>query len=224
MTVRGIDVASYQPPTPAVAGNSFVWVKATEGLTYVNPHMASQAAAARKAGAVVGFYHFLHPGGIAAQVAHFLKTAPEQAGDMFGCDWETPQPPDKAASSEEKDQFLRVLKGATKVPHRVVLYCNLDFWLHRDKTSQCGDGLWIADPNSPAGHPKVQHAWTFHQYGITAGTDQNVGQFADINSLRAWAGVTLPKPPAGAPAAPTLASLDKRLTSVETRVTALEKK
>ena len=35
----------------------------------------------------------------------------------------------------------------------MILYCNRDFWLHRDSTSFCADGLWIADPSAPEGQP-----------------------------------------------------------------------
>lgn len=185
MPIRGIDVASYQADRPAMRGYSFVWVKATEGTGYVNPRMAKQAEAARAAGAVVGFYHFLHPGDTHAQVAHFLSATPEQPGDMFACDWETP-PSGVPATCAEKDQFIGTLKSATRVPHRTLLYCNRDFWLNRDTTSECGDGLWIADPTT-AGHPRVQHQWAFHQYSVSGGTDQNVGRFSSLSALKTWA-------------------------------------
>jgi GH25 family lysozyme M1 (1,4-beta-N-acetylmuramidase) len=213
MTVRGIDVASYQPDRPAVAGLAFVWIKATEGTGYVNPRMREQLATARGAGRVVGFYHFLHAGKVPEQVAHFLSTIPEQPGDMLACDWETP-PGASPASCSEKDEFLHLVKQ-TKVPHRAGLYCNRDFWLHRDTTSQCGDFLWIADPTT-AGHPRVQHPWTFHQYAISGGTDENVAAFADLAALQHWAGVPAAKPPA-----PTL---EQRVTGLERRVTILEKR
>ncbi|MFK0297339.1 GH25 family lysozyme, partial [Streptomyces sp. NPDC090442] len=59
MTVRGIDVSSYQPSTYNTNGRDFVFVKATEGTSYINPRQSAQAAQARRNGLVVGFYHFL---------------------------------------------------------------------------------------------------------------------------------------------------------------------
>jgi GH25 family lysozyme M1 (1,4-beta-N-acetylmuramidase) len=219
MSVRGIDVASYQPDHPTVKGLAFVFVKATEGTTYKNPRMAAQVATARAAGAVVGFYHFLHAGKIPEQARYFLGAIEEHRGDILACDWEMP-PNEKPATCAEKDAFIREVK-ALDGGYKVGLYANRDFWLHKDVTSGCGDFLWIADPTT-AGHPRVQHPWTFHQYAVSGGTDQNVGNFADMAALRKWAGVPAPKPPAGAPApAPTI---EQRVTSLETRVTALEKR
>lgn len=218
MTVRGIDVASYQSSTPSLAGYGFAFVKATEGTTYTNPRHVAQVAAGRAHGLVVGHYHFLHGGNVAAQAAYFLKTAGWQTGDLLVCDWETPPKGSTAATNAEKGQFLAAVKKARPTA-RVLLYCNRDYWLTRDQGSVCGDGLWIADPEPAGRPPRIQHPWKFHQYGITAGTDQNVGNFADLAALKTWAGVPAPKPPT-----PPVPTIDQRVTKLETRVTALEKK
>lgn len=219
MTVGGIDVASYQSTTFPTNGLGMVMVKGTEGTTYTNPHMTGQLATAQKGGCVRGIYHFLKPGHIADQVAYFLRQVPEEhQGVVLGVDWETPEA-GPAATNAEKDEFIARLQHATRLRHRILLYCNLDFWLNRDKTGQCGDGLWIADPGAPAGHPRVQHSWTGHQYKVAGGIDQDVWNFADVAHLVAWANfatVATPKPPA-----PTV---EQRLSSLEARVTALEKK
>lgn len=188
VTVNGIDVASYQGTTYDTAGRGFVFVKATEGTSYANPHHAGQVATARSRSLVVGHYHFVRPGNMMAQVDFFLHTAGVRAGDVLALDWEDP-----GVSSADKDAFLRDLE--TKAPNnRVILYCNRDFWLNRDRTSYCAEGLWIADPGVSAGHPRIQHAWTFHQYGENAGVDLNVAVFSDEAALRGWAakGVTPP--------------------------------
>jgi GH25 family lysozyme M1 (1,4-beta-N-acetylmuramidase) len=221
MAVHGIDAASYQPGKLAMAGMSFGIVKATEGITYANALRDAQVSSVRAAGAVVGHYHFLHAGSIAAQVQYLLKTAPYKAGDFFACDWETPaRGQGQPASDAEKNEFLADLKRARPAA-RVILYCNLEFWLHRDVHSVCGDGLWIADPDSPPGHPKIQHEWMFHQYGQQRGTDQNLGNFTDLSALRHWAGVPVQTPPATHPPAPTL---DQRVSAVEGWVTKLREK
>lgn len=211
--IEGPDVASYQSPNFDTSGAAFVWIKATEGTTYTNPHMAGQLATARKAELVVGFYHFLHPGRVADQVAYFLKQAPEGAGDMLAVDWEKP-PAGAAATEAEKNQALHLLKG-TKLFHKVGLYCNRDYWLTRDQSGTCGDFLWIADPGAPKGHPKVTHPWAFHQYGNPGGMDRNVANFASKAALLAWA-KGAPNP---APAGPTL---DQRVSTLEKEVKALE--
>jgi hypothetical protein len=181
MTVSGIDVASYQSTDYSTAGLSFVMVKATEGSSYVNPRHAGQVATGRSHGLVVGHYHFARPGSMTAQATYFLEHAAPSAGEVLVLDWE-----DAGVSNADKDAWIRHVQAAAPA-HRVVLYCNRDFWLNRDHTSFCGDGLWIADPDSPAGHPKVTHPWVFHQYSEAGGLDHDVANFASAAALRTWA-------------------------------------
>jgi hypothetical protein len=190
MTVHGVDVASYQPTDFTTSGQDFAFVKATEGTGYVNPHHAAQVAHARAAGLVVGHYHFARPGSAADQSAYFLKHAAPKDGDLLALDWE-----DADVSGAAKDTLLRRVQHDA-ADHRVLLYCNREFWLQRDTTSFCGDGLWIADPSSSAGHPGVKHAWTIHQYGSSGGIDRNVAAFASKAALTSWAAK---KPAAGGP-------------------------
>lgn len=181
MTVKGIDVASYQSTTYSTDGLGFVMVKATEGTGYVNPRHAAQVAHARAEGVVVGHYHFARPGSMSAQVSYFFQHAGAKAGDILALDWE-----DTGVSGADKDVFVKAAQRASP-SHRVLLYCNRDFWLNRDTTSFCGDGLWIADPDAAAGHPRVEHAWTVHQYSSAGGLDRNVANFASVAALRTWA-------------------------------------
>jgi Glycosyl hydrolases family 25 len=190
MTVKGIDVASYQSATYDSDGLAFVVVKATESTGYVNPLHAAQVAHGRAEGLVVGHYHFVRPGSISAQAAYFLRQAAAKAGDFLVLDWE-----DAAVSNTDKDTWIKDVQKLSPV-HQVLLYGNRDFWLNRDTTSFCGDGLWIADPDAAAGHPKVEHAWTFHQYSSAGGVDHDLGNFASKAALETWAakGVTPAKP------------------------------
>lgn len=181
MTVKGIDVASYQSATYSTTGLAFVVVKATEGTGYVNPRHAAQVAHARTAGLVVGHYHFVRPGSLTAQAAYFLQHAAAKAGDFLALDWE-----DTGVSNADKDNWIKRVQSSA-AGHRVLLYCNRDFWLNRDHTSFCGDGLWIADPDASGGHPRVQHAWTFHQYSSSGGIDHDLGNFASKAALKSWA-------------------------------------
>lgn len=216
--IKGIDVASYQPETYPTTGLDFVFVKATEGTSYVNPKMVRQAATARAAGLALGFYHFLHAGDIKAQAAYFVAKAPLLAGDMLVCDWERP-PAGSAASCAEKDAFLKEV-ARLRPGYRVGLYCNTDFWLNRDTTSYAEDFLWIADPNHPVGKPGIKAHWLFHQYSSVGGTDRNVAAFADRAALRAWAGYPGPKPPTK-----THEQIqDERLAALEKAVKGLQQK
>lgn len=186
MSVNGQDWSSYNASQPAVNGLSFVFIKATEGTSYVNPLMAEQTAWARKNSLVVGFYHFLRPGSMSDQVSFFVEKALSVEGDLLALDWE-----DQGVSCADKDAALADLKAA-RPSHKTVLYCNKYFWQNIDTTSKCGDGLWIAD-YVPAGEPRIQDHWTFHQYSDTP-VDEDVANFADVSALRQWANPTAVKP------------------------------
>lgn len=62
---------------------SFIYIKASEGTTYVNRFYSADIAAARRWRFPVGAYHFFstQKGG-QAQALHFLRTARPQCGDM----------------------------------------------------------------------------------------------------------------------------------------------
>ncbi|MEC3994007.1 GH25 family lysozyme [Actinacidiphila sp. DG2A-62] len=177
---EGIDVASYQSTSYSTAGLGFVFVKATEGTSYVNPHHAGQVATGRAHSLVVGHYHFARPGSMTAQAAYFLKQAAPKAGDVLAFDWE-----DAGVSGADKDAWIKHVQA--EMPHnRVLLYCNRDFWLNRDTTSFAGDGLWIADPDAPKGQPRVNASWLIHQYSEAGGLDRDFTPLT-AEQLRTWA-------------------------------------
>ncbi|MGW6743397.1 glycoside hydrolase family 25 protein [Streptomyces sp. NPDC055025] len=180
MTIRGIDISSHQNSTFGTNGLSFVFVKATEGVSYINPKMTAQAAHGRAAGLVVGFYHFLRPGSMKAQARYFVEECASIEGDPLFADWE-----DDGVSCAEKDAFLAEVKRLRGATHRVGLYCGQYYWLNRDTTSNAGDALWIADYVTP-GAPRIKARWRFHQY-TDSPVDTNVGAFADRAALRKWA-------------------------------------
>ncbi|WP_333771553.1 GH25 family lysozyme, partial [Streptomyces sp. IBSBF 2435] len=192
MTVNVIDIAGYQNTSYSTTGLAAVIVKATEGTSYLNPKHAAQVAYGRAHGLVIGHYHFARPGSMTDQADYFLEHASARAGDVLAFDWE-----DTGVSCAQKDAWLRYLQA--KAPeHRVILYCNRDFWLHRDTTSYAADGLWIADPSAPTGHPRIEHPWLIHQHGEQDGVDLDLGNFKDAAALRTWA-LKSAKPPAAAP-------------------------
>ena len=186
MSVQGQDWSAYQSTQPSVTGLSFAFIKATEGTSYVNPHMVAQASWARSHGLVVGFYHFARPGSMSEQANFFVDKAAMKTGDLLAVDWE-----DSGVSCADKDTLIKDVKRL-KPGHKTVLYCNQDFWLHHDKTSYDGDGLWIADYVS-AGHPRITDSWRFHQY-TDRPVDKDLGNFADVASLKQWAHPTAVTP------------------------------
>jgi hypothetical protein len=181
VTVQGFDIAGYQPVAFNTAGIDFVIIKITEGTNYINPNWTGQRATARAHNLVTGFYHFVRPGSMIAQADFFLKQFTLQPGDVLAFDWE-----DTGVSGAQKDAWIKYVQS--KAPgHRVLLYCNRDFWNNRQSSNFAGDGLWIADPSSPAGHPQVSAPWLMHQYGGAGGYDHDVAQFDSRAAMAAWA-------------------------------------
>lgn len=223
MSVLGVDVSSYQSETYSTAGLAFVFVKATESTNYTNPHYAGQVQHARAAGLVVGHYHFGRSGNGVTEADYFLSKISLKAGDILALDWE-----DSRMTQAERDAFIDRVKQ--RAPgHKVVLYCNVDFWTHVD-TDNGGhaDGIWIADPNHAAGKPAIKHAWTFDQYSFAGGIDKDVANFPSVAALRAWANpaAVAPKPvpkPTPAPVKPVapVPTIDQRVATLEAEVKTL---
>lgn len=181
--IKGLDVSSYQGDNYPVDGLDFAFVKATEGTHYTNPDFVAQTHRARKAGMLVGHYHYLHHGNITAQALYFIRAVKHHTlrGDVLFVDWEDP-----ATTERDRNEFLRLVMKAF-LHNRVGVYCNKDFWFNRDTQNYCGDFLFIAAPSDPPGHPGIEHPWTFHQYSSTDGYDHDVANFRSRADMLAWA-------------------------------------
>lgn len=184
---KGIDFY-YGDGTPSIAGQTFDVIKASEGAGFppdgpIPDWYASEQAKIRAGGALFGAYHFWHPSvDNAAQVANFKKRANFRPGDIGQLDCEVTDGLDWATVNARKNDMLAKLK-AEFPQNRWLLYTYLDFFSHLD--GNVGDGLWIADPDAPAGSPRVPH-WVIHQYG-SGNVDYDIANFPDAQALRAWA-------------------------------------
>jgi GH25 family lysozyme M1 (1,4-beta-N-acetylmuramidase) len=91
MTVKGIDVSSYQPENFDTTGLGFVIVKRTEGTSYVNSKASAQVAHGRNAGLLIGHYHYphIHNGAIPDADYFLAKLGSDlHPGDILVLDWE----------------------------------------------------------------------------------------------------------------------------------------
>lgn len=196
--IQGQDWSGYQEVAPNVTGLDFAFVKITEGLSYVNPRWKTQRDQAKVHGLVWGAYHYPHMANDPkAEADYFLRQVSWQPGDIIVLDWEGYDNANVGVSNQRKlayrDAWLKYVKG--KMPdHKVGMYCNTDYWLNLDKTSNCGDFLWIATGGKPAGQPGIKSKWTIHQYSANP-VDKDVADFATRADMAAWAGVPGAKPP-----------------------------
>lgn len=186
----GVDVSAYQGP-PAdwrgVAGKiGWAAVKMTElepgGIRYVNPHATADWRWLRSHGKGRIAYMFGHPSvGPAESVSFFiseLRARGLEDSDAVALDLETS---DGLTPGEVDAWSLTVLDDlARRLDRRPLLYTFLSF-AQAGNCSRLGHfPLWIADPSSPRGHPRVPapwHKWAIHQWVITGPIDRDVANY-----------------------------------------------
>jgi lysozyme len=194
--LAGVDVSSFQGP-PATwrpeAGNiAWAAVKLTElepdGTRYVNPDAAAdwrwleQGSKGRLA------YLFGHPSVSATDTVSFfvgeltklgLKPADGVALDLEVTDGRTPAEVDNWAAT--------VMAGLVqRLQRRPVLYTFLSFAQDGNCNRLGRYPLWIADPSSPAGKPRIPKPWStwaIHQHDITGPIDRDVANYTSLAAM-----------------------------------------
>ncbi|MFE3292036.1 glycoside hydrolase family 25 protein [Rhodococcus sp. NPDC059234] len=180
--VRGPDVASWQHPGGSGidwfavrrAGHDFAMVKATEGLSYVNPFFIQDGIGMRAAGVVRGAYHYADVRqSPEAQAAFFASTAfPIVSGGLPPVlDLEDAKGLPPAAVIDWTHRFLNSVQALTG--RQPIIYTYPNFWrTAMANTNQFANyPLWIADyngQNAPGPLPGGWRDWTFWQYTSTA--------------------------------------------------------
>lgn len=175
MSAVGADLSNFQPIRLSEwNGLDFGFVKATEGLGFVDPTLRARWARMRNVLPAQGVYHFLHPGESGAAQAEFcwavIKPLGIRKGDMIMCDSEItsglvaalrgktihagPQRQDLAARAPLRASvvasttkaFLDRMVELAPAGVRVGVYSNLSV---ASLLGNCtGYPLWIARPGS----------------------------------------------------------------------------
>jgi lysozyme len=186
--LSGCDISSYQSSIPG--GQQFVVLKATEGTGWTDQSFAGWWRTLGSRNALRGAYAFFHPGeDPIAQADHFVsvvEAAGLREGDTLWLDHES-----LSLASEKRTILPRELRlrmdaelTAGSVASAAQRFCARVV----EKTGRCGVytyesfawsgncaglgkyALWIADPSSPKGRPRVPgpwSSWALHQYDIT---------------------------------------------------------
>jgi GH25 family lysozyme M1 (1,4-beta-N-acetylmuramidase) len=187
----GVDVSSYQgkPGQWSATAGAISWaaVKITElepnGTKYVNQYAAADWdwLASKGKGRIA--YLFGHPSVSAASTVSFFISQLEAIGlkdtDGVALDLEVNDgltASRVAAWGAEVQSELESRLGRTPL-----LYTFVDF-AHAGNCAGLGRyPLWIADPSSARGHPRVPapwRAWAIHQYDISGSIDLDVANYA----------------------------------------------
>jgi GH25 family lysozyme M1 (1,4-beta-N-acetylmuramidase) len=198
---QGIDVSRYQGQVDwaaAAAGLDFVFIKATEGVGYVDAQFANNWAGARRAGLARGAYHFCRPGNghpvdQAQWFAHIV--GPLQPGDLPPvADFEVT---DHRSPQDCHDWLVQFLAECERqFGRRPILYASPGFFAGAvgDTAAFTGYPLWVAhyttaaEPHLPRGFTD----WLFWQYadngqvpGCRGYVDRNVFH-GDHNAFAAF--------------------------------------
>lgn len=210
-TIIGIDVSSYQGtinwPQVKLAGYTFAWAKATEGLTVTDSQYLNNAVNGVSAGMYMGAYHFAHPdthptnADAIAEANHFLSVAQPY---IVSCqlppvlDLEVTTTLTNAQLTAWVQNWMNTVQAATGITPILYTDGTIANSLNSSLASYCK--LWIADPDgSPTISPSSTYlgvwypTWSFKQYswtgtvpGISTGSvdlDSFNGNLAALQSL-----------------------------------------
>ncbi len=166
--IIGIDVSKYQGTidfnSVKAAGVRYIFIRATEGITYQDPDFTSNFSSARTAGLVASAYHFYETNDAPdAQLENFKNLVSLQAGDLPPViDIEKLHNQDQANLVENLTTFLNGLESHYKV--KPIIYSGRNF--SNEYLTKFGDyPLWLAEygvdePSLPSGWSN----WTFWQW------------------------------------------------------------
>ena len=189
--VKGVDVSSYQGvidwKTLAAQDISFVFIKATEGSTFVDDNFACNYSEARRTGLRVGAYHFFsYDSAGGTQADNFIKTVEKFEGmlppviDLEFYGDKRQNPPPQADVRRELDIFIE--KVTEYYGMKPIIYATeKSYSLYLD--GAYGDcDIWIRNVYIP---PSLSDGrdWTFWQYtnkGYLKGY-QGKEKYIDIN-------------------------------------------
>jgi lysozyme len=179
--VWGIDVSrhqtSFDAAQVAASGCRFVVLKATEGMTLVDPTFHYRVAECKKVGLPWGAYHFARPGDVATQVHHFVSTV-LQAGEPvlpFVLDIED-------VSISRPVDFIRAWLDVMATYHRRSMIYSYVAYVrpHAAVLAALGTEWWLAayraiEPDWPFDNVRLwQHTSSVTVPGIPERVDRNV--------------------------------------------------
>ncbi len=194
--VKGIDVSHYQDVIDwkiiSERGISFVFVKATEGMTLKDKLFNRNWERIRREGLKRGAYHFFRPTLSAKKQAnHFIESVELELGDF------PPVLDVEVLDGVSKKELLVgvhawLLHAEMEYGVKPIIYTNQNFYNNYLKNEFSDYPLWIARYSLREPRLKDKANWTFWQYtssgnikGIEGRTDFNVfsGSLEELNQF-----------------------------------------
>jgi lysozyme len=195
---NGLDVSHYQGTVDwqqvFQAGYLFAFIKATDGITYVDPMFATNWGGAKAAGLLRGAYHFFEANDDPQQQAqNFLDTVTLEPGDLPPViDVESSSTSGQVSTATIIDSiatWLQTVEQATGLTP--IIYTNPGYWNSLGTEQFSGYPLWVAEygvasPTLPTGWTSWA-LWQFSQSGqipgVTTAVDLDLFQ-GSLQSLQ----------------------------------------
>ncbi len=187
-SVHGIDVSRYQKAIDWEGVKNmrveqismrFAFMKATEGISIVDPKFRRNWFNAAEAGMIRGAYHFFNTTKSAeAQARNFLQVVKLQKGDMPPVlDVEVSHGMSKESIQTGVANWLARVENAYGV--RPIIYTNVSFY-NTYLAGRFDDyPLWVAHYFAK-GKPRIEREWLFWQHS-ERGHVNGIEQFVDFN-------------------------------------------
>lgn len=208
---KGIDISSNNPDIDLAQakadGFQIVYIKATEGLRYVNPLMMTHYQQAKDLGMFVGFYHFFNMSDATEQATHFCNVIAALSYDCLPCLDVEAYPKEEELTEEEKINFsIFTHEAMNQIAYLTkkwpLLYANTNYCRNYFKGEYLNMyPLWVADYNN-SGYPgknPIWDTWAGYQYtstGLIGGVEIDMNEFtADVllSSHENTTGVVIPE-------------------------------
>lgn len=181
MTMNGIDVSNWQSGINlAAVPADFVIMKATQGTTYISPDCDRQYQQAKKAGRLLGVYHYVAGGNAIAEADYFVNNIKGYIGEaILVLDWEAEQ---NGAWGNEAylEQLARRVIDRTGV--KPLIYSMASRYAQVAPVAKRLDcGLWVAQYANyePTGYQA--HPWNEGAYGCAIRQYTSAGRLAGYN-------------------------------------------
>lgn len=181
MTMNGIDVSNWQAGINlAAVPADFVIMKATQGTNYISPDCDRQYQQAKKAGRLLGVYHYVAGGNAQAEADYFVNNIKGYIGEaILVLDWEAEQNHAWGNYEYLKQVARRVKERTGVIP---IIYSMAGIYNGISAVAkELNAGLWIAQyaDNNPTGYQA--HPWNEGAYGCAIRQYTSAGRLPGYN-------------------------------------------
>lgn len=189
--VRGIDISAHNGNIDfnkvAAEGFEFVFIKATEGVSFKDKNFRHNYDRAQAAGLKTGIYHFFRfdRDGV-EQALNLMRTAGKRRPELgFVIDVEKSGNPDSIPADTINRRLTQMVEYLNLLGHRVMFYTNRDGYYDYLADSFAGYPLWICGFSE---NP-INAEWSFWQFnhrGSVSGIKGDVDLDAFCGSRDEW--------------------------------------